>query len=135
MMEIMQQLVPGKRKVIVYDIDDTIINSQTNLVIYPIYKTIILANLKGFSVILITARRGFLESIETTRMQLKMLGIKYDKIYFLPKEFKQTEKNIEKFKKTVRRHIHENGQEVVISVGDRHWDIGEFGGVGFHIQQ
>ena len=115
------------RSIVIYDIDDTLIDSQGNPIEH-IIRTYKYALSKGYKIAIITARPGFIDNIEYTRAQLLKAGIdNYDVIFFRPEHYK----DIATYKLKCRKHLHELDYNIVASIGDAYWDIGEYGGVGF----
>lgn len=115
--------------VIVYDIDETLIDTNGNL-IQPIVNTYNYALTKGLKISLITARPGFEENIEWTRDQLKQLGLNnYINIYFRVPE----RHDVWRYKTMARKNLWDQNYVVEMSIGDMAWDMGEFGGLGILI--
>lgn len=114
--------------VIVYDIDKTLIDDYGNPIM-PILDTYFYARSMGLIPMIITARYGTATNTENTKKQLQELNITYKSLYFLPID----KHNPEIYKREARKHIHDSGYRVEISVGDMYWDIGEYGGIGFLI--
>ena len=119
----------NEKNAIIYDIDDTLIDIE-GVPIIPIINSYKYAIKKGIKPIIITARVGTKENIENTLKELKEYGIdKYVLIYFL-----QVNKfDNWKYKFLARKNVFEKGYNIVGSVGDMHWDIGHYGGIGFKI--
>lgn len=126
---------------VVYDIDDTLIDSNRQPKEEIIY-TYNYALSKGLVPFLVTARRGTEEIISSTHEELQRNGINnYRGIYFLsPDLYKKTktlfelEETIKLYKLFSRKDITENGYKVLLSIGDKPWDIGKYGGEGVIIQ-
>ena len=119
----------SSNSVIVYDIDDTLINTNGEP-ITPIINTYHYAKNIGLTPVIITARPGFTENIHRTKEQLLSHGITgYKYMYFLPHD------KIDQamYKLIARKNLHERGYQVVISIGDMPWDIGHYGGIGFRV--
>lgn len=111
--------------VIVYDIDDTLIDSQGRP-IEPIIRTYWHAKNLGFKTVIITARED--RHIEPTKQQLHSHGIvNYSGLYFRP----SLVTDLATYKLSARKNIHERGSTVVMSIGDMPFDIGKYGGIGF----
>jgi predicted secreted acid phosphatase len=123
----MEQLQANDKNIIVFDIDETLINSK-GLPIQPIVDTYLFAKEKGLKTAIITARPGSEKNIIETHKQLKTIGIdKYDNMYFLP----ENKQDPAFFKLSARKDLHKRGYTVVMTIGDMNWDIGAFGGMGF----
>jgi hypothetical protein len=117
-----------KDSVIVYDIDDTLYDVENDKVIQPIVDTYKEALLKGFPIAIITARVGTDENIHYTQLQLTRLGIKdYFTMYFRP----EGKTDLYLFKMKARQNLHDRGYKVGISIGDKPWDVGMYGGLSF----
>jgi len=117
--------------VIVYDIDGTLIDNYNNP-IAPIVSTYQYAKAKGFKTVIITARPDMDHNIHLTRDNLRSHGITgYSKMYFLPTR----KRDQAKFKLLARKSLHDDGNTVVMSIGDMLWDVGAFGGRGFIVPQ
>lgn len=119
----------SEKSVIVYDIDGTLIDLN-GVPILPIIRTYQHAKNVGLTPVIITARPGTNKNIQWTIDQLRISGVTdYKYMYFLPED-KRDQAN---FKLISRKHLHEIGYQVVISIGDMPWDIGQYGGIGFKI--
>ena len=109
-----------------FDIDLTLIDEfgKANLPILDFYNFLKKQNIK---IVLITARKNDEEIKMFTEIQLHELGITeyYDIIFRDPKE-----KDLYKFKEQSRKKFYEQGFYILMSVGDKDWDIGSYGGIG-----
>ena len=76
--------VTGPGDAIMFDIDDTLIESSTGKVIRDIYELYKNAQKKGYRMIIITARPGFYKNVLWTRDQLRNIDISYDELVFTP---------------------------------------------------
>lgn len=115
------------RSIVIYDIDETLIDGQGNPREH-ILRTYNYALTKGYKIAIITARPGSVENINYTREQLTKAGIRdYEIMFFRPEHYK----DIATYKLKCRKHLHELEYNIVASIGDAYWDIGEYGGVGF----
>jgi predicted secreted acid phosphatase len=116
---------------VIFDIDDTLINSKTNQKnneIIKFYKYLILQKI---NIILITARTASPEIIKYTYNQLNNLGIKnYKYLYFITNNFK----NVKFYKINARKDVHNKGYNIIMSLGDNEWDYGKYGGIGVLIK-
>jgi predicted secreted acid phosphatase len=121
---------PAKdRDVVVFDIDDTLINTlgEPIMDVMEFYKYV---KIIGFKTIIITAREGTPLNIKLTIDELKRFGISdYQGIYFRD----PTQLNIEQYKINSRKNVLNLGFNTVMSVGDMYWDIGIYGGIGIII--
>jgi predicted secreted acid phosphatase len=116
----------NKQRAIIFDIDDTLLIPEINK---PIPETLFFYNwvkARGFKPVIVTARIGTLQNINLTIKQLKNLGIQdYEYIFFLPPE----SRDVANYKLLARKHISDlYDGEVVMSVGDNPWDVGDYGG-------
>lgn len=69
---------------VMFDIDDTLIDTSTGKVIQDIYDLYKSAQKKGYRMIIITARPGFYKNVTWTRDQLRNMDISYDELIFTP---------------------------------------------------
>ncbi len=76
--------VTGPGDAVMFDIDDTLIESSTGKVIRDIYELYKNAQKKGYRMIIITARPGFYKNVLWTRDQLRNIDISYDELVFTP---------------------------------------------------
>ena len=76
--------VTGPDDAVMFDIDDTLIESSTGKVIRDIYDLYKNAQKKGYRMIIITARPGFYKNVLWTREQLRNIDISYDELVFTP---------------------------------------------------
>jgi predicted secreted acid phosphatase len=110
----------------VFDIDDTLIDSS-NRPIAPVIQLFEYAKHLGITLFIVTNRMGNDGNDVYTRQQLDAHGIRgYKGIYFREKEC--LDLWVPKIR--ARRHIYEKGYNTVMSIGDKEWDIGDYGGVG-----
>jgi predicted HAD superfamily phosphohydrolase YqeG len=128
-MNVLEQIPFFDNQAVVFDIDDTLITSDTH---QPMPKTLSLFKYcvnRGYNVYIITARARTNEAIKFTLQQLSSHGITgFRSIAFRnPNDF-----NIPKFKEDARKSI---PQTVIMSVGDQPWDIGKHGGVGVIVRR
>lgn len=108
---------------IIFDIDDTILDIDGNIIqsVMNIYNYA--KKLKLF-VIFITARSA--DMINETKKQFKDKNIDYTYMFFRPNNVM----NVWKYKRDCREYITKSGFNVIMSIGDKIWDTGEFGGIG-----
>ena len=114
---------------IVFDIDNTLIDRLGN----PICPILMLFNhvkSLGIKIVLITARSGDQQVINFTMNQLKTLGIMGQILTYFIEPGKT---DPWKYKYLARMNVHERGYQVIMSIGDEPWDIGDFGGIGFQV--
>lgn len=126
----MGSLPNDPNSIIVYDIDDTLIESRNRTPIQPILYTYRYAKDKGLKTAIITARRDLNHNINLTKKELERHGIAdYSFMYFLP----EGKRDQSKYKLLARKNLHDRGYKVLMSIGDAPWDIGEYGGIGFTV--
>jgi predicted secreted acid phosphatase len=124
---IMDSIPVKPTSVIVYDIDDTLLDLSGNP-IQHIVNTYNYAKSKGFLTAIITARPAIKENIERTIKQLEMNGIHdYICVYFRPVETQ----DVARYKMLSRKDLHDRGYNVSMSIGDLPWDVGQYGGIGY----
>jgi predicted secreted acid phosphatase len=111
---------------VVFDIDMTLIDEGGER-IEPVcwfYDKVLES---GFVPVLITARPSIKEVVDETEFQLYQANIMdYESIYFR----NQSETDYATYKKNCRRNLWNRGYKVIMSIGDKPWDIGEYGGIG-----
>jgi phosphoglycolate phosphatase-like HAD superfamily hydrolase len=125
-MNILQQIPFNRMQAVVFDIDDTLIDSQTHRIMPKVFALYRYCIDRGYNVYIITARaKG---GLNYTINQLDNYGITgYKNITFRhPDDY-----NVTQYKLNARKSIPET---VVMSVGDQPWDIGAFGGVGLIVR-
>lgn len=116
--------------VAVFDIDETLIDKNGNLIepVFDFYNFL----KKHIQIFIVTARPDYKMTIEYTRIQLHAFGITdYKCIYFR----KLTNTNIFKYKLLARKDICDQGNNIILSIGDKEWDIGEYGGFGIIVKK
>jgi len=123
-MDILTQIPFNPKQAIIFDIDDTLIDSRTHTIIKPVYQLYKYCQNKGYNIYIITARPRIPYGVQLTLNQLYSLGITgFKNIAFRP----PLEIDVPGYKLKARKAI---GDEVIMSVGDKKWDIGEAGGYG-----
>jgi predicted secreted acid phosphatase len=123
-MDILKQIPFNPKQAIIFDIDDTLIDSRTHTIIKPVYQLYKYCQNKGYNIYIITARPRIPYGVQLTLNQLYSLGITgFKNIAFRP----PLEIDVPGYKLKARKAI---GDEVIMSVGDKKWDIGEAGGYG-----
>lgn len=73
---------------IMFDIDDTLIDSRTGKPIKDVVDVLNYCKKLDYKIIIITARPNTEESIIFTKLQLKNLNIYHDGLYFMPPQAK-----------------------------------------------
>lgn len=102
--------VTGPDDAVMFDIDDTLIETSTGKVIRDIYDLYKNAQKKGYRMIIITARPGFYKNVLWTRDQLRNIDISYDELVFTPPLGKSLYKRASNY-------------NYVLSVGDMDTDL------------
>lgn len=115
---------------VVFDIDETLIDSNgrniTSVVSFYNY-----VKSKGATPMIVTARINTKKNMKHTIEQLKRNGITgYRYLYLMPKNT-----NVWDYKASARKHIITQGYEVEMSLGDKPWDIGKYGGIGIIVEK
>lgn len=114
---------------VVFDIDGTLVVNEKYCkfaVIELYYHAIKL----GYKVFLITARLRDPDNITFTIEMLEKCGIKnYDGLMMRP----YYEIDLYKYKRDQRKFLHDNGYNIVMSVGDMDFDFGEYGGLSIRV--
>ena len=128
-MDILEKIPFKYGQAIVFDIDDTLIRSDTNEIIPKTFDLFKYCVNKGYHVYIITARVKTQRVINFTLQQLKDLGITgYKLIAFR----EPNDLNVARYKMNARRLIPQN---IIMSVGDQQWDIGRYGGIGVIVRR
>ncbi len=112
---------------IVFDIDGTLLDDNGQGII-PIIALFRFSKMMGITPFIITARidDGIMAQ-QYTHTQLHNNGIfDYATLFMLPKNFLHPCR----YKLLARKQIYDWGYNVVMSIGDTPWDIGEYGGIG-----
>tara|TARA_A200000159_G_C7312379_1_gene335209 strand:+ start:101 stop:490 length:390 start_codon:yes stop_codon:yes gene_type:complete len=123
-MDILKQIPFNPKQAIIFDIDDTLIDSRTHTIIKPVYQLYKYCQNKGYNIYIITARPRIPYGVQLTLNQLYSLGITgFKNIAFRP----PLEIDVPGYKLKARKAI---SDEIIMSVGDKKWDIGEAGGYG-----
>ena len=90
-------------------------------------RVFLVCELIDIKIIIITARPGYKNNIDNTRESLEKLSIVCDKFFFKNPEFK----DIKFFKINARDYVTKNlNLNILMSIGDNEWDMGEYGGLG-----
>ncbi len=123
-MDILKQIPFNPKQAVIFDIDDTLIDSRTHTIIKPVYQLYKYCQNKGYNIYIITARPRIPYGVQLTLNQLYSLGITgFKNIAFRP----PLEIDVPAYKLKARKAI---ADDVIMSVGDKKWDIGEAGGYG-----
>ena len=115
---------------VVVDIDATLINESGER-IEPVcwfYDQVLQT---GLIPVLITARPSVPNVVEETEFQLYNANVMdYESIYFRD----PSETDIQKYKTNCRKNLWERDYRIIMSIGDKPWDVGEYGGIGVLLQ-
>ena len=132
-MDVLEKIPFDKNQAVVFDIDDTLIHSGTHEIITDVFNIYQYCVNKGYHIHIITARAANNKTVQLTLLQLHFLNIKkYETISFRP----IFDLNVYKFKLDARKKIKDKyNQNVVMSIGDMWWDIGEYGGYGIIVKK
>tara|TARA_A100000164_G_scaffold373288_1_gene404188 strand:- start:41 stop:526 length:486 start_codon:yes stop_codon:yes gene_type:complete len=121
---------------VVFDIDGTILvdgiysPKNDDEIIKDVYNYLLYLQSIGIDIFIITARPESRENRMGTIDMLIKLKINYKYLYMWHQNIFRSHI---KFKEEARREIFENGYNVIMSLGDNHWDYGDYGGLGVHI--
>ena len=128
-MDILERIPFNYGQAVVFDIDDTLITSDTNEIMSKTFNLFKYCVNKGYHVYIITARINTQRVINFTLQQLSSLGITgYKLIAFRD----PNDLNVARYKMNARRVI---PQDIIMSVGDQEWDIGPYGGIGIIVRR
>ena len=116
--------------IIFFDIDLTLLDEQCHG-IQPVIEFFNYVKFIGIKPVIVTARRHFENNIKRTLTELKNNHINgYYGIFFRNLDFL----DFTKYKLEARKVFHDKGFNILMSVGDSIWDIGEYGGKGILLQ-
>lgn len=93
-----------------FDIDDTLIATDTGKIIQDVYDLYKSVQKKGYKMVIITARPGYHKNVLWTRQQLRDIDITYDELVFTPPLSKSLYKRDSKY-------------TYILSVGDMETDL------------
>lgn len=123
-MNVLKRVPFHPKQAVVFDIDDTLIHSQTHAPIPSTAQLYKYCREKGYHIYIITARPFTPQNAQITQHQLHHHGFHgYKKIFFRH----PTEMQVALYKQNARQSIPE---QVVMSVGDQPGDMGAYGGFG-----
>lgn len=115
---------------IVFDIDNTLLHLNGTPII-PIIHIFNFAKSIGLTLVIITNRLGIPPNINFTTMQLENSGIYgYRFIYF---RSPTKVDNPWRYKEISRKHVLDKGFNIIMSIGDQEWDIGNYSGEGIKV--
>jgi len=128
-MDILDKIPFSSNQAIVFDIDDTLIDSTTHKIIPRVFELYEYCRNKGYNIYIITARPKIPYGIQLTLTQLHAMGITgFTNIAFRP----PLEFNIAQYKLNARKAIKNH---IIMSVGDKRWDMGEKGGYAILVRK
>jgi len=108
---------------VMFDIDDTLIDSQSGKIIKPIVKLLKKCASEGYGIVLITARDS--RYSKETEDELYNKGIYYDILFLRNPRYD----NFYTFKSKIKKQLSDNDIDIIMSVGDQLHDIsGEYSG-------
>lgn len=122
-----------RNPIVVFDIDHTLVDGKNRPLqpIVDLYKHLYDNNIP---LAIITARVGTPNNIKITQEMLHSYGIRgYSVIYFRPETVGGDARSQYIFKLNARKDLHDKGYTVTMSLGDKPWDYGEYGGIGVRI--
>lgn len=108
----------GRSGTVIFDIDDTLVDADEAPFpeMHELFRAV---QRMGFSCALVTARPGYPDNEERTRLMLRRNGFDgYLHLDMMPADAAVSEESISRFKRQCRRR-HRN---VVANIGDRWWD-------------
>jgi len=124
--EILNKMHMPANPTVIFDIDDTLINSF-GATIKPILELYNYVKMLCITPVIITNRMNEQMVVEYTMYELESHGINgYHEIYFRDPD----ETDLVRAKLLSRKKVTEKGFDIVMSIGDQKCDIGAFGGVG-----
>ena len=128
-MDILEKIPFSPNQAVVFDIDDTLIDSTTHQLIPTVFELYQYCRNKGYNIYIITARPRIPYGVQLTFNQLHSLGIVgFKNIAFRP----PLELSIPHYKLEARKAITDN---IIMSIGDKSWDIGRYGGYGIIVRK
>lgn len=125
-LEKISRQIKDKKRAIIFDIDETIISLDGTL-IQPIFAVYKFAKSVDIHPIFITNRHNHPSNIDSTMNQLISHGLP-GPLMVIFRDIQ--EMNYYNAKLEARREVLSMGYDIVMSIGDRLWDIGEHGGIG-----
>lgn len=124
--KILDKMKMPNNPAVVFDIDGTLIDSGGK-VIAPIFRLYNYVKILCITPIIITNRLDEPNIVGFTKYQLMNSGITdFDRIYFR----KATEMDFTRAKINARKKVIDDGFNIIMSIGDQKWDMGDYGGVG-----
>jgi predicted secreted acid phosphatase len=118
------------KDVVVFDIDLTLLDANMKPIkdLYNFYQYV---RSSGASIAIITAREEFPLNRAWTEEQLNELGYRdYTYLYLRDHNYR----DIKIYKEKARFDLFHRGMNVIMSLGDMHWDFGKYGGIGILVR-
>lgn len=124
--DVLNNMEMPSRPAVIFDIDETLM-ARNGTVIQPMLKLYNHVKMLCITPIIITNRPGEENVMAITKYELDLHGITgYYDVYFRDPE----DMDFTRAKLRVRKNLSRKGFDIIMSVGDRDWDIGQYGGVG-----
>jgi hypothetical protein len=127
LIEFHKSLPKTDKDIVIFDIDDTLFDPYSDREITPVinfYRYLVENN---YNVAIITARENTPLNVKYTIDDLERHNIRGYKFLVLRNP---SYNDLFLYKKDVRKQIAEFGFTPLISIGDKRWDMGEYGGIG-----
>jgi predicted secreted acid phosphatase len=129
LIDFFKKIPKNNNDIVFFDIDDTLIrpynDNQPVTSVVNFYKYLVN---NGYNTAIITARPNFEQNLQYTINDLKNIGIDNDYKFLVLKPL--NENNITEYKINARKQILDMGYTSLMSIGDMHWDVGKYGGIG-----
>jgi len=127
LIEFHKSLPKTEKDIVIFDIDDTLFDPYSDREIEPVinfYRYLVENN---YNVAIITARENSPLNLNYTLEDLERHIVKNYKFLFLRNP---SYTDLYLYKRDARKHIVDLGYVPLISIGDKRWDMGEYGGIG-----
>jgi len=127
LIEFHKSLPKTEKDIVIFDIDETLFDPYSDREITPVinfYRYLVENN---YNTAIITARENSPINVRYTLEDLERHNIKDYKFLFLRDSFYT---DLFLYKKDARKQIVDFGYIPLMSLGDKRWDMGEYGGIG-----
>jgi hypothetical protein len=127
LIEFHKSLPKTEKDIVIFDIDETLFDPYSDREIIPVinfYRYLVENN---YNTAIITARENNPESLRYTLEDLEKHNVRDYKFLFLREPFYN---DLFIYKRNARKQIVDYGYTPLMSVGDKRWDMGEYGGIG-----
>lgn len=127
LIEFHKSLPKTEKDIVIFDIDETLFDPYSDREIIPVinfYRYLVENN---YNTAIITARENNPESLRYTLEDLEKHNVRDYKFLFLREPFYN---DLFIYKRDARKHIVDSGYTPLMSLGDKRWDMGEYGGIG-----